>query len=260
MSGEITGSVVPNEVVVIGGHLDSWDPGTGAIDDGAGVAITTAAVKLIGDLKRHPRRTLRVVMWGSEETNGASAAYLAAHKGDVANMVIASESDEGARTSIYSLQLPAGAMTQDQPQAAGNHPGAAPGAGIASEPALRAGSDVEGIAGTGVPVFSLSQDATRYFDYHHSADDTLAVVDPAQPLQNQERRRLGGGALSVGQQRYRFPGQAAGQVAPTALLAFCRKGDAATWRRRPIGRARLRRHSAARGMPTWTRRTASSGF
>ncbi len=182
VSGEITGSVVPKEVVVIGGHLDSWDPGTGAIDDGAGVAITTAAVKLIGDLKRHPRRTLRVVLWGSEETGGASAAYLAAHKDELADMVIAGESDLGA-DSVYSLQLPAGAMAQDQlkPLATILAPLKVL---IAREPAVNAGSDVEGIAGAGVPVFSLNQDATRYFDYHHSADDTLAIVDPAQLNQN----------------------------------------------------------------------------
>ncbi len=66
ISGEIKGSEKPDEVIVIGGHLDSWDVGTGALDDATGVAITTAAAKLIGDLPKHPKRTIRVVMWGSE--------------------------------------------------------------------------------------------------------------------------------------------------------------------------------------------------
>ena len=65
--GEITGSKRPHEVVLIGGHLDSWDPGTGAIDDGAGVGITMAAAKLIADMPRHPARTIRVVAFANEE-------------------------------------------------------------------------------------------------------------------------------------------------------------------------------------------------
>src|SRR6185312_15126851 len=72
--GEIKGREKPDEVLVVGGHLDSWDPGTGAIDDGAGVAIATAAAKLAAAPGR-PRRTIRVVMWGSEEQSGSGAAY-----------------------------------------------------------------------------------------------------------------------------------------------------------------------------------------
>ena len=98
-------------MIVIGGHLDSWDPGTGAIDDGAGVAITTAAAKMIGQLPRHPRRTIRVVLWGSEETGGSGEAYLAAHKAELANIVVAAESDLGS-DSIYRLKLPPGGTDQ----------------------------------------------------------------------------------------------------------------------------------------------------
>lgn len=182
ISGEIAGSERQQEVLVIGGHLDSWDPGTGAIDDGAGIAITTAAARLIGQLPRHPRRTIRVVMWGSEETGGSSEAYLAAHKDEVANMVVAGESDLGA-DRIYSLQLPADAA---------GHPALARlptlleplKIYISREPARFGGSDTEGLQDAGVPVFSLNQDASRYFDLHHSADDTLDKVDPAQLSQN----------------------------------------------------------------------------
>jgi Zn-dependent M28 family amino/carboxypeptidase len=78
VSGDIPGTDPKAGVILVGGHLDSWDPGTGAIDDGAGIAITVAAAKLVATT--HPRRTIRVVMWGSEETGGSGAAYLAAHK------------------------------------------------------------------------------------------------------------------------------------------------------------------------------------
>ena len=182
VSGEIVGSEKPDEAIVIGGHLDSWDPGTGAIDDGAGVAITSAAARLIGLLPHHPRRTIRVVLWGSEETGGSGDAYLAAHKTELANIVVAGESDLGA-DNIYRLKLPPGGADQ-----AALHPLAeilSPLKILVSpDPAKEAGSDVEGIQGAGVPVFSLDQDANRYFDIHHSADDTLAVVDPVQLKQN----------------------------------------------------------------------------
>ncbi len=93
VSGEMPGSDPKAGVIVIGGHVDSWDPGTGAIDDGAGVAITMAAAKLVA--AAHPRRTIRVVLWGSEETSGSGDAYLAAHKSELGNIVLAGESDLG---------------------------------------------------------------------------------------------------------------------------------------------------------------------
>jgi Zn-dependent M28 family amino/carboxypeptidase len=180
VSGDIAGSDPKAGVIVIGGHLDSWDPGTGAIDDGAGIAITVAAAKLVA--ATHPKRTIRVVMWGSEETGGSSAAYLAAHKNDLNSIVIAGESDLGS-DNIYSLQLPAGAWEHAdiKPLEAV----LAPLKIIASPvPATDAGSDVEDIQAAGVPVLALNQSALRYFDYHHTADDTLAIVDRAQLNQN----------------------------------------------------------------------------
>lgn len=182
ISGDIKGSEKPDEVIVIGGHLDSWDPGTGAIDDGAGVAITTAAAYLIGQLPKHPRRTIRVVLFGSEENGGSNVAYLEAHKSELANIVLTSEADLGADRAI-KLELPEGA---------------AKSAEFSSLPTLlaplkiivaptapgHAGSDVESLQAAGVPAFSFHQDASRYFDYHHTADDTLAIVDPAQLNQN----------------------------------------------------------------------------
>lgn len=176
LSGEIKGSDRAAEVIVIGGHLDSWDPGTGAIDDGAGIAITTAAAKLIADLPQKPRRTIRVVMWGSEENGGSSESYAKAHEAETGTMVIAGESDLGA-DRIYQVALP-------KPL-----PGLAEvlkplDVAISPEPPRYAGADVEGLQHAGVPVLHVANDATRYFDYHHTADDTLAIVDRAQLNQN----------------------------------------------------------------------------
>lgn len=182
VTGEIVGSEKPDEVIVIGGHLDSWDPGTGAIDDGSGVAITMAAAKLIGDLPQKPRRTIRVVLWGSEETGGSGAAYAEAHKDELAKTIIAGESDLGA-DSIYSVQLPKGALA-DPVFAALPALFAPLRIIVARDPAENGGSDTEEIQAAGVPVFSLNQDASRYFDLHHSADDTLDKVDPLQLNQN----------------------------------------------------------------------------
>ncbi len=182
ISGEIPGSETPQEIVVVGGHLDSWDPGTGAIDDGAGVAITMAAAHLIDSLPRHPRRTIRIVLWGSEETGGSGAAYLAAHRNELGQIALVGESDLGA-DAVYSLQLPPGAWAV--PDIAPLESILAPLKIIAArEPVGEAGSDVSGLQGAGVPAFLLNQDARRYFDYHHSADDTLAIVDPGQLKQN----------------------------------------------------------------------------
>jgi Zn-dependent M28 family amino/carboxypeptidase len=182
ISGEIKGSEKPDEVIVIGGHLDSWDVGTGALDDATGVAITTAAAKLIGDLPKHPKRTIRVVMFGSEESGGSSEAYLAAHKDELPKIVLAGESDTGA-DRVYSLQIGKGAA---------DHPAMKTAVRVLAplkiyldhNPPAHAGSDVEGLEGAGVPVVALNQDASRYFDYHHTMDDTLNKVRPDELAQN----------------------------------------------------------------------------
>ncbi|HYE47555.1 MAG TPA: M28 family peptidase [Caulobacter sp.] len=182
ISGDIVGSSRPDEVIIIGGHLDSWDVGTGAIDDASGIGITTAAAKLIGDLPRHPARTIRVVMWGSEERGGSSDAFAGLHKDRLGSFVVASESDLGA-DRIYALNLPKGALAA--PQLKDLPALMAPLKIIVSrEPAQFGGSDTEGLQAAGVPVFSLRQSALRYFDLHHSPDDTLDKVDPAQLQQN----------------------------------------------------------------------------
>jgi Zn-dependent M28 family amino/carboxypeptidase len=182
ISGDVTGSKTPDQIVVVGGHIDSWDPGMGAIDDGAGVAISAAAAHLINQLPRHPARTIRVVFWGSEETGGSGAAYLEAHKSELDKIVLAGESDLGS-DNIYLLEMPQGAV--DNPQLTSLTSILAPlKVMVAKTPALDGGADVEAIRRAGVPVLALRQDASRYFDYHHSADDTLAIVDPVQLRQN----------------------------------------------------------------------------
>ncbi|MBX3483187.1 M20/M25/M40 family metallo-hydrolase [Phenylobacterium sp.] len=181
ISGEIRGGEKPDEILIVGGHLDSWDPGTGAIDDAAGIAIATASARLVAQQGR-PKRTIRVVMWGSEEQGGSSGAYLAAHRDELGKMVVAGESDGGAGR-IWSLSLP---------RIGADHP--AMTAFKASLPRLNVtvsraapsggGADISGLIANGVPFVDFNQDMSRYFDLHHSADDTLDKIDPAALAQN----------------------------------------------------------------------------
>lgn len=187
--GEVVGTN-PDEVIVIGGHLDSWDLGTGAIDDGAGVAITAAALALIADMPVKPRRTIRVVWWGAEEVSQpppaqglAGARFYAERRRDgMAGHVAISESDFGAGP-IYSLALPAGAGTSDFQEAAMSV--LAP-LGIIWDgaPATGGGPDTGPTVAMGVPAFRLNQDGTDYFDWHHTADDVLDRIDPEAMDQN----------------------------------------------------------------------------
>ena len=180
--GEITGSEAPDEIVAIGGHMDSWDPGQGAIDDGAGMAIATATAKLIGELPRHPRRTIRVVLFGAEEMDFSGKAYAAAHHGEAGKIVVMSESDTGSGP-VWNLAMPKGALAAPALQAV---PAllAPLKVIISDQPARFAGSDFEELEAAGVPVFDLTPDTTRYFDIHHSADDTLNKVNRADLAQS----------------------------------------------------------------------------
>jgi hypothetical protein len=176
--GEIRGGERPDEIVLIGGHLDSWDLGTGATDDGAGVAIVFGAARLIAGLPQHPSRTIRVVLFGAEEMNFSGAAYAKAHEGETGKIVVAGEADFGAR-NVYSVQLPAGAAASDFGQTLDRI--IAPlGANLDRRPALGGGDDIRELQKAGVPVVSLRQDGMDYFDTHHTADDTLDKIDPKQ--------------------------------------------------------------------------------
>jgi hypothetical protein len=175
VEGEIGGSAHPEQIVQVGGHLDSWDPGTGSIDDGAGMAIAVAAAKLAGT-QNPPQRTIRVALFGAEEMDFARAAFAAAHKAD--DIVVIGESDIGADRA-WQVGLPAGsAKTPEMLDYAAT---IAPlGVVVSPDPSRGSGDDTADLVRAGVPAFAVSQDASRYFDWHHSSEDTLDKVDPAQ--------------------------------------------------------------------------------
>jgi hypothetical protein len=176
--GEIKGKERPDEIVLIGGHLDSWDLGTGATDDGAGVAIVFGAARLIAGLPQRPGRTIRVVLFGAEEMNFSGAAYAQAHEAEAGKIVVAGEADFGAR-NVYSVQLPGGAAGSDFGRMLDRI--ITPlGANLDRRPALGGGDDIRELQKAGVPVVSLRQDGLDYFDTHHTADDTLDKIDPKQ--------------------------------------------------------------------------------
>lgn len=176
---EVPGTDPAAGIVLVGGHLDSWDLGTGAIDDGAGVAITAAAAKLAMAAGRH-RRTIRVVWFGDEETGGfGGIAYAKAHADE--RHALAAESDFGA-DRVWRVQTafpPAAAPVADRLAAALQPLGIVRGAG-----AVHGGTDVEPTIALGTPALDLNQSGLRYFDYHHTPEDTLDLIDRAQLRQN----------------------------------------------------------------------------
>jgi carboxypeptidase Q len=177
---EVRGRERPEEIVLVAAHLDSWDLGQGAIDDGAGVAVITAAARLVRDLPRRPRRTVRILLAGAEE-NGihGGAAYASTHANET--HVVAAESDFGAgrvyrfRTRFAEPALPFARAMQRALAPLNILPG---------DNAANGGADTGALRQAGVPVVDLSQDGTDYFDYHHTADDTLDKIDPAALRQN----------------------------------------------------------------------------
>jgi carboxypeptidase Q len=180
---DIKGTDKADEIVIIGGHLDSWDLGTGAVDDGAGVAITTAAVKLIKDLPAKPRRTIRLILFGAEEIGLVGArAYVAALKpGEIGKHVIGAESDFGAGR-IYEICSMVGSGATDaigeihrQMESLGIFRGGNQCTG---------GPDITPFREAGMPVVELQQDGRDYFDLHHTANDTFDKIDKAALDQN----------------------------------------------------------------------------
>ena len=183
MSGNVIAEVPGRDpaapMLLIGGHLDSWDQGTGAIDDGTGVAIMIAAAKHIMDAGR-PLRTIRVVWFGAEEPGGfGGAAYQKAHPTD--KYALAGESDFGAdRVWRFGSQY----LTIDPTINAALTAAFAPLGITRFDKAEADGTDVGPAIAAGAPWISLCQDGTRYFDYHHTPDDTLDKIDPVQLRQN----------------------------------------------------------------------------
>jgi Zn-dependent M28 family amino/carboxypeptidase len=177
---EVPGTDPSAGIITIGGHLDSWDLGTGAIDNAAGVAITTAAAHRIMQAGR-PRRTIRVVLFGAEEVGGGGGEthYERNHARD--NVVLVAESDFGADRvwRVNFSMAESDRAVRDRIAAALTPLGIVVGNGRAG-----AGADLGAWATSGTAAVDLNQDGTRYFDYHHTPNDTLDKVDPAQLRQN----------------------------------------------------------------------------
>jgi carboxypeptidase Q len=168
------GSEHPEQIVVVSGHLDSWDLGTGAIDDGAGIVVSMQAIHLLKMLGIHPKRTVRFIAWMDEEQGGSGAqTYAKDHAGDMASNIGALESDLGA-------DHPDG-ITYAGPEALGDY--LRPVAQVLDAIGVstlthgeEAGEDVGFL--TGVPGFTPTQDSRFYFNYHHTAADTFDKVNP----------------------------------------------------------------------------------
>ncbi|MEZ5460806.1 M20/M25/M40 family metallo-hydrolase [Dokdonella sp.] len=180
---EFTGSQRPREYFLTGGHLDSWDVGTGAIDDAAGVAITTAAAVLIGRLPERPARSIRVVAFANEESGlYGGKAYAAQHHLEIDKVILGAESDGGA-DRIYAMS----ATVKPEARAAiGQIAEVLRPLGIDYDATLpgSGGSDLSAVHAVGMAGLSLRQDTSRYFEWHHTDNDTLDKVDPEQLRQN----------------------------------------------------------------------------
>lgn len=180
--GDIVGTEKPDEIILIGGHLDSWDLGTGAVDDAAGVGITLGAAQLLLESGLKPKRTIRVVAFGSEEVGLVGAfAYANQNKDDLAKHVLASESDFGAGP-IYALRTsvkgPARAALEDIQKSLAH-------LGIEMEDGETSGGpDIIPMFRAGVPALRLQQNGYDYFDLHHTHDDTFDKIDPEHMAQN----------------------------------------------------------------------------
>ena len=172
--GEIRGSVFPDEVIVLGGHIDSWDAGQGAHDDGGGCVAAWQAIKLIKDLGLKPKRTIRAVMWTNEE-NGlrGGEAYRDAHLSELDNHILAMESDAGVfkpsgfgftgSDNAFNVLQDIGTLLERIES------------GIITKGG--GGADIGPIMREGVPGMGLKVDGTRYFWYHHTDADTFDKVD-----------------------------------------------------------------------------------
>ncbi|HEV2095823.1 MAG TPA: M20/M25/M40 family metallo-hydrolase [Chthoniobacterales bacterium] len=180
--GDLKGREHPDEIVIVSGHLDSWDLGTGAIDDGAGVAISMQAANIVHELHLQPRRTLRVLAWMNEENGLAGGnTYALDHAADAGKHFAAFETDGGAghpvglnyngKPALKALLGPIAKVLE------------ASGAGLLST-TDHAGADIAPLALAGVPTFSPMQDSRFYFNYHHTAADTLDKIVPRELAEN----------------------------------------------------------------------------
>lgn len=174
--GEILGSEAPDEVVLIGGHLDSWDLGQGALDNGAGVAITMAAGALIASLPERPRRSIRVVAFANEEQGiYGGREYARLNSEQVAQHILGAESDFG---SGRIWRLASRVQEPALPYIDALHQLLAPMGIERGNNLASGGADLSAMRDMGMPILGLTQDGERYFDYHHTAADTIDKIDP----------------------------------------------------------------------------------
>jgi carboxypeptidase Q len=179
---DLKGSEHPEQIVIVSGHLDSWDLGTGAIDDAAGVAVAMQTAQLLKQLRLRPKRTIRVIAWMNEE-NGlvGGRTYAREHAAELTNHYAAIESDRGAghplgfeakvNAGVLPMLAPVSQILQSQ------------GAGLIR---MTEGTeaDISPMAAQGVPAFGLWQDTRTYFNYHHTAADTLDKIVPRELAEN----------------------------------------------------------------------------
>ena len=206
--GDIKGSEQPDKIVIVSGHLDSWDLGTGAIDDAAGVAVSMEVANLISKLRLRPKRTIRVIAWMNEENGSAgSKQYGTDYSRHFADHFAAIETDGGAGhpLGLYMKAAPE-AKTLLAPIATVLQ---SSGAGILAF-TEHAGADLDPLDKAGVPTFAPIQDSRFYFNYHHTAADTLDKVVPKELAENSAVVAVSAYALANLQQE--LPRQAPAKV------------------------------------------------
>jgi hypothetical protein len=175
--GEITGTSASDDFLVLGAHLDSWDEGTGAIDDGAGIGSMMAAAAMIGRLEKRPERSIRVLLFGAEEIGLVGVqAYYEQHKDEIGEHILGAEVDSGGGRvhtlisgvgdaavpvvrEMYKLIAPLGIAWSDANDATGD-------------------SDMSVLGGAGMPALNFSQNSNDYFHYHHTPNDTFDKIVP----------------------------------------------------------------------------------
>jgi len=176
--GEIRGRELPDEIVVVGGHLDSWDVGAGATDDGGGCVVTWEALRLMKKLNLRPRRTVRVVLFTNEENGGRGGqAYRDQHRDELSKHVMMLESDGGvfrplgvgftgsdaARDTVKAIATLLSGIAADQVSAGGG------------------GADIgPSVQEAHIPALSLDVDGSKYFLIHHTPADTIDKIDPVE--------------------------------------------------------------------------------
>ncbi|XP_050796975.1 carboxypeptidase Q isoform X1 [Gopherus flavomarginatus] len=174
---EIVGSKYPEQVVLVSGHLDSWDVGQGAMDDGGGAFISWEALSLIKDLGLRPKRTLRLVLWTAEEPGGVGAEqYYQLHKGNISNFDIVMESDSGTFMPMglaFTGSDKVRAILKEIMQLL--QP-----INVTNIYENGSETDTEYWVRDGVPGASLRDDISKYFWFHHTQGDTMTVQDPSQ--------------------------------------------------------------------------------